>query len=287
MKKHHILHLLLLTICLLLPACRDRSSTDSHIRKAGTKAVHESLRIGVLPTMDCLPLYVALHDSLYRKVGVEVELVAGKSQLDHDTAFVGGSIDGMMTDIERVRHLQKQGVSVHTLGSTAAGWQLIGNKRARITAVKQLGSKMVAMTRHSATDRLTDEVLRGVKTQGDVFRVQFNDIQLRLKMLENNAMDALWLPEPQATTARLMGHKVLYDTEKNKTRWGVLGMRNRRKNNAKERKETALLIKAYNMAVDSIAKYGVQHYEQLIMDYTGSTSGTVRRLPAIRYTHIR
>ena len=37
----------------------------------------------------------------------------------------------------------------------------------------------------------------------EVFKVQINDVALRLQMLLNNEMDAMLLTEPQATTARI------------------------------------------------------------------------------------
>ena len=51
---------------------------------------------------------------------------------------------------------------------------------------------MIAMTRHSATDYLSTLVIDSVKTKYDVYRVQINDLNIRLRMLLNNEMDAAW-----------------------------------------------------------------------------------------------
>ncbi len=71
---------------------------------------------------------------------------------------------------------------------------------------------MIAMTRHSATDYLSTLVIDSVKTKYDVYRVQINDLNIRLRMLLNNEMDAAWMPEPYATQARMAKHVALADS---------------------------------------------------------------------------
>ena len=68
------------------------------------------------------------------------------------------------------------------------------------------------MTRYSATDYLCDRVLAGAKLSSMAFRIQVNDVNIRLRMLLNNEMDAVWLAEPLATTARLAGNNVVIDS---------------------------------------------------------------------------
>ena len=65
---------------------------------------------------------------------------------------------------------------------------------------------MIAITRYSATDYLATLAIDSVHPKYDVYRVQINDVNIRLKMLLNNEMDAVLLSEPQATRARLEGH---------------------------------------------------------------------------------
>ena len=218
---------LIIPLVSLLLACACGESRQTRLTRTRAQYMSQlredraALKIGVLPTMDCLPLFIAHDDSLFRQTGSDIRLKMRNAQIDNDTAFIGGSLEGMVTDLKRLQQMERRGVGVVKAGDTNAYWQLFGNPKARIFETKQLGNKMVAMTRHSATDYLTDVALRGVKTSGDVFRVQFNDVQLRLRMLQNNEMDALWLTEPQATAARLMGASVLFDSNKAGLHLGV------------------------------------------------------------------
>lgn len=290
MMKRSLSLIIPLVSLLLVSACGESRQTRlTRTRAQYLKQLREdraALKIGVLPTMDCLPLFVAHDDSLFRQTGSDIRLKMRNAQIDNDTAFIGGSVEGMVTDLKRLQQMEKRGVGVVRAGSTNAYWQLFGNPKARIFETRQLGNKMVAMTRHSATDYLTDVALRGVKTSGDVFRVQFNDVRLRLRMLQNNEMDALWLTEPQATTARLMGAGVLFDSNKAGLHLGVVAFRKTACGQRGRKKQLRDFVRAYNQAVDSINLHGVERYGRLIEKYCGSDARTVRALPRLRYKHI-
>ena len=144
---------------------------------------------------------------------------------------------------------------------------------------------MVAMTRFSATDLLTDHVLNGVKTKAMVYRVQINDVPLRLQMLMNNEMDALWLPEPQATVAREDHHPVLFDTSKKDICLGALAFREKCFGDARIKQQIEIFTKAYNMACDSLNTNGLQHYAEVIQKYCGVEEDVVKKLPKIHFPH--
>ncbi len=173
-----------------------------------------ALKMAVMPTLDGMPLYLAKTRGWFDSLNVDVRLKVRNAQMDCDTALVGGSVEGAVTDVKRMERMVAQGTPLDSAGQTNAYWQLIANRTVRVKNVSQLGDKMVAMTRYSATDYLTDKALEGVKTTSMVFRIQINDVLIRLGMLINNEMDALWLTEPQATTARLYKHIVLKDSRK-------------------------------------------------------------------------
>lgn len=117
------------------------------------------------------------------------------------------------------------------------------------------------------------------------YRVQINDVNIRLKMLLNNEMDAVLLSEPQATRARLEGHVKLMDSRDKNVRLGVFAFRTEALKEPRRKQQLDLFIKAYNMAVDSINKNGVQHYKDLIIKNCGVDARTVDALPKLRYQH--
>lgn len=244
-----------------------------------------ALKVAVLPTLDCLPIYLAKDHRFFDTLKTDVRLRRYNAQMDCDTALAGGSIEGSITDLIRGERLQAKGTPLRYVAATNTHWQLISNRTARLKQPQQLGDKMVAMTRYSATDYLTDLALDGVKTSATVFRIQINDIPLRLRMLINNEMDAMWLPEPQATAARLAKHPVMMDTQEKDIRLGAIVFRERALKDKRRQQQLAAFVKAYNRACDSINHYGTSHYADLIEKYCHVDGKTVEALPKIRFAH--
>ena len=172
---------------------------------------------------------------------------------------------------------------------TGAYWQLIANRNARVKQLKQMDDKMVAMTRFSATDLLTDRMIDSVKLDKDrVYKVQINDVSVRLLMLQNNEMDVLWMMEPQATAARMMKNGVVYDSRKDSLQLGVLVFREQEMRHPERAEQLKLFMQAYDQACDSINKYGVRHYRDIITERCQVKKNMLDSLPdKIKYERAR
>ena len=226
-----------------------------------------ALKVAVMPTLDCLPVYLAKDHQLFDTL-VDIRLKLFTAQMDVDTALMNKRVEVGVTDLVRAERMMKQGVALEYLTSTNAYWQLVSNRIARITDLKHLDDKMLAMTRYSVTDMLADMAVDSAKLKPErVFRVQINDVNIRLKMLENNEMDALLLPEPQASQARLRKHKVLLDTRRMDLQMGAFVVRSKGMDDANRKRQMAAFVKGYNRACDSLNKYGVAHYADLLTTY--------------------
>lgn len=280
----------LLAVIVLLSACgqsyeeKVRLSRAERARLAQEEAA--ALKVAVLPTLDCMPVYLAKQKHWYDSTQVDLRLKVRNAQIDCDTALKGKSVEVAVTDLKRVEHMTKHGVGLLTMGRTDAYWQLIANRTARVKTAAQLGDKMVAMTRYSATDYLTDKALDGVKTSAPVFRVQINDVLIRLDMLKNNEMDAMWLTEPQATTARMFKHTVIEDSRKMKEHLGVVVAGAHLMKDKKRVKQLTAFVEGYNRACDSLNHYGVKHYADLVKAVCHTDDKTIDRLPKYSYPHI-
>ncbi len=283
----------MITALLLLAACHqsyeETKSQKRMSRQEAQKKDSAALKVAVMPTLDCLPLYVAEHYLLYDTLRGGVRLKFYMAQMDCDTALERGRVEGMVTDLVRAKRLEMRGMKLRYPTVTNAHWQLVANRNARVRQLKQLDEKMVAMTRFSATDLLTDRVIDSVKLDKDrVYKVQINDLSVRLLMLQNNEMDALWLMEPQATAARTMKHGVVYDTQKEDVQLGVLAFNEKEMRHQERGKQLELFVEAYNQACDSINKYGVRHYRDLIVKRCKMKANLVDSLPKnIKYVRAR
>ena len=245
-----------------------------------------ALKVAVMPTMDCLPLFVASERGMFGKTDVRLRLFT--AQMDCDTAVAGGSVQGTVTDLVRAERLMQKGTPLKYVTTTNAYWQLFTNRTARIKTLKQLDDKMVAMTRYSVTDLLADRVRDSAKLDRErLFKIQVNDVHIRLKMLQNSEIDAALLTEPQAMLARLARHTQLMDTRKLNLTMGAIAFREKDLEAKKRQQQLEDFKKGYNTACDSLTKLGIAQYRDIVVKYCGLKANQVDSLPRdLKFRHI-
>ena len=256
-----------------------------------------ALKVAVMPTLDCLPLYVAKEREMF-DTAVDIRLKQFTAQMDCDTALLRGRVEMAVSDLVRAERMkgdrrQESGVSRNmTIGyvtATNAYWLLIGNRNQRISTLKHLDDRMFAMTRYSVTDMLADLAVDSAKLKPErLYRIQVNDVNVRLDMLENNEMDALLLTEPQVTAALTKKHHVLLDTRKMDMWMGVIVEDSVTMSHANRQRQREVLLKGYNDACDSLNHFGVRHYADIIRKYYKLSDQALRQLPdSLNYQHAK
>ena len=250
---------------------------------AEREAYQKAYKIAVMPTMDCLPAYLLKDSLLYDTAKVDIRLCRFNAQMDCDTAMIGGSVQAAFSDLvrtERLKHRNK--VLMHYLTDTNLKWQLIADKDSKLKQLSDLSDKIVAMTRFSGTDLLTDMAVKKAKPKYQVFRVQVNDVLVRLAMLQNHEIDAYWFAEPQITRALSADNNSLFNSEDAGVHLGVVAIMDK----VRRQDEEAAFAEAYDKAVEQINKNGVKYYSALIQKYMKVDESVVRALPDIKYTKI-
>ena len=278
---------LLILAVLMLVGCGKSDKELQTERKAKQLAEREAYqkayKIAVMPTMDCLPAYLLKDSLLYDTVKVDIRLCRFNAQMDCDTAMIGGSVQAAFSDLvrtERLKHRNK--VLMHYLTDTNLNWQLIADKGSKLKKLSDLSDKIVAMTRYSGTDLLTDMVVKKAKPKYQVFRVQINDVFVRLAMLQNHEIDAYWFSEPQVAKALSADNNSLFNSEDAGVHLGVVAIMDK----IRRQDEEIAFAEAYDKAVDQINKHGVKYYSDLIQKYMKVDEAVVRALPDIKYTKI-
>ena len=256
-------------------------------RKEALRKDSAALKIAVMPTLACLPMFVAEYHQLYDTLNGGVRLKYFKAYIDCDTALERKRVEGSVSDLVRAACIEKRGMKMRYVAATNAYWQLVTNKNSRIHQLKQLDDKMIAMTRFSVTDMLSDLVVDSVKLRDEhVFRVQINDLDVCMQMLQNNEMDALFFEEPLATMAIKAKNPVVLDTRKLDMQMGVIAFREQEMRHPERQKQLDLFVKAYKKACDSINAKGVRHYRDLIVEKCGVTKAVADSLPSgIKFQH--
>ena len=284
MKRiNYLLILAVLTLVSCGKSDKELQAERQAQKVAEREAYQKAYKIAVMPTMDCLPAYLLKDSLLYDTAKVDIRLCRFNAQMDCDTAMIGGSVQAAFSDLvrtERLKHRNK--VLMHYLTDTNLNWQLIADKDSKLKQLSDLSDKIVAMTRFSGTDLLTDMVVKKAKPKYQVFRVQINDVLVRLAMLQNHEIDAYWFAEPQITKALSADNNSLFNSEDAGVHLGVVAIMDK----VRRQDEEVAFAEAYDKAVDQINKNGVKYYSALIQKYMKVDEAVVRALPDIKYTKI-
>ena len=284
MKRiNYLLILAVLTLVSCGKSDKELQAERQAQKVAEREAYQKAYKIAVMPTMDCLPAYLLKDSLLYDTAKVDIRLCRFNAQMDCDTAMIGESVQAAFSDLvrtERLKHRNK--VLMHYLTDTNLNWQLIADKDSKLKQLSDLSDKIVAMTRFSGTDLLTDMAVKKAKPKYQVFRVQVNDVLVRLAMLQNHEIDAYWFAEPQITKALSADNNSLFNSEDAGVHLGVVAIMDK----VRRQDEEAAFAAAYDKAVEQINKNGVKYYSALIQKYMKVDESVVRALPDIKYTKI-
>lgn len=240
---------------LLFSACQNKTDKEQVSPEEIARQDSLALKIGLMPTTDCLPFYYAEEHGIYDSLHLDLRIKTYQSQMDCDTALAGNTVQVCYTDLIRAILLQQKRTGLHVIMSANGNYQLIGSNEKKIARLKNLKGKMVGIARHSATDFLSDYLT--VKAQidtTDIFRPQINDLNIRLQMLQNATLDAAFLPEPYATIARMEGNNCLYQTNQDSIFLNAFMIRHDALNDSNRNDQIKKLVAGYNQAVVALNK---------------------------------
>ena len=130
----------ILTVLMLIGCGQSYEETKRLSRQQRLQLAREdsaALKIAVMPTLDCLPVFVAKEYHLFDSV-VDIRLKRFAAQMDCDTALLRGRVEGAFTDLVRAERMIKGGMPLRYVSSTNAYWLLIGNRQSRVTQLKHL-----------------------------------------------------------------------------------------------------------------------------------------------------
>lgn len=237
-----------LTNTILLTCCTGQQTTISPKDKAKRDSL--ALRIGVMPTIDCLPIYYASRMNLFEKVGVDVCLVEYLSQMDCDTAVQNNRVHLSYTDIARTLQMPED---IRVVMGMEGRLSLITARTKRIRQLKHLNERMVAIDRLSQTDYWSDELMRlAGLDQAAIYRPQINDVRLRTAMLMEQLVDAALLPEPYATQAQKKGNRRIFEMSDSSLKMACLVMPAKLLRDSVRTKQVELFFAAYDKAVETL-----------------------------------
>lgn len=240
-----------------------------------------ALRLGVLPTVDCLPFYYADAVGLFDSLGVNLKLVTFDAAMDADTAFRNGDIDGIVTDLVKATLWEKEGDSLQVvMGGELRLW-LVTAQNARLLKAESLKEKIIGITRNSAVDLTADYILSRAKFQStDLNKPQINNIKLRCYMVDQNQYDGALLPEPYASECEARGARRVIGTPELGLNLSAVIMKDSVL--ARHKEDIPKLKQAYDIAVEQLNQL-VAQYAEAQNDSTLTGAEDALQLQLMRY----
>jgi len=171
------------------------------------------LRVGVLPVMNALPMYVAEMERFYQQEGVTVELITYGSAREREQAMQDGTIDGESTDIVAVILLNNAGIDLRAVrwdSTSTPFFSIVVAEDSEITTVDDLKNVEIAVSENTIIEYMTRVLLREAGFSDDEIRlVNIASIPRRLEALTNGQVAAATLPEPTTAQAVAQGARVI------------------------------------------------------------------------------
>lgn len=164
-----------------------------------------ALTIGVMPSVDHLPLAVAHKLGYLDSLGVELKLQRFFSPMERDVALQTGTIDGAVSDYTSVEIQRHRGMAVETLCALDGLFLLVVRPDITATKVDDLQGKRFALSSNTVIEYATDYVMGAHPIE----KVEVQKLPIRLEMLASGNIDAAILPQPFAQIALMRGMKAL------------------------------------------------------------------------------
>ncbi|NNF99684.1 MAG: ABC transporter substrate-binding protein [Desulfobacteraceae bacterium] len=232
----------------------------------------DSLKFGILPVVDTLPLIAGIEEGHFEDQGIMLELIPFQSALERDAALQAGKLDGYFGDILNTVLLIHAGSDIKILTTafhTHPEHRMFGiaaSPKSGIDNIDQLKGKQVAISRATIIEYLLDQMLlKNGKPLDAVEKLEIKKMPLRLQMLLSDGVTAALLPEPLLSLAEMKGAKVLLDDRTLDTAETVLAISNRHLS-----ADTTLAVRftsAYRNAVASINR-NPESYKTMLVERT-------------------
>ena len=260
MKAHNFFTGLLLACLLLcLPGC-----------SAEEESVRPDLVLGVMPSMDYLPLAVAQREGYFKELGLTVQLHKFYSANERDAAFQSGNVDGVVIDYTGALLQKAGGVDLRLTSRCDAPFYIIASANSGITSPRGLKGAEIAVSRNTVIDYCVDMALESAGIGPEAARkIEINKIPLRYEMLRNGRIDATGLPNPLALLAAHGGDTVL--TSNTELGFSITGIMFSGRALADKPEQLRKFYRAYDRGVRYLAEHGPAEVADILKRDLGFT----------------
>ncbi|WP_042276545.1 ABC transporter substrate-binding protein [[Clostridium] dakarense] len=251
-----------LAIATTMVACKKQEE------KPEQKKADNTLRVGVMGSIDAIPLVLAKENGYFKELGLDLDLQIFKAAKDRDAALQAGELDGVLADEVAISIYQNSGIDMKITGTTNGTFTLVAGKDSGVKSANDLKGKKIGISERTMMDYLADYIAteNGMNAK-DIEKVAIPAMPARLEALRNNQIDAAILPAPFNDTAIADGGKEivkLYNKDIMISTTGFL-------QDAINKKPEAIkdFYKAYNKSIDYINNNDISKYEDIVISTVG------------------
>ena len=189
-------------IALAMTAVMTASMVACGSKKEEVQTEKTKLTVGVMGSIDAVPLVIAEQNGYFEEQGVDLDLQIFKAANDRDAALQAGELDGVLCDETAISIYQNSDIDMKITGTTNGSWTLVAGKDSGITSLSDLKGKKVGISKNTMIEYLADDIaLSNGLEVSDIEKVAIPAMPARLEALKNNQIDAAILPAPFNDTA--------------------------------------------------------------------------------------
>ncbi|MBM6819289.1 ABC transporter substrate-binding protein [Clostridium saudiense] len=189
-------------IALAMTAVMTASMVACGNKKEEVQTEKTKLTVGVMGSIDAVPLVIAEQNGYFEEEGVDLDLQIFKAANDRDAALQAGELDGVLCDETAISIYQNSDIDMKITGTTNGSWTLVAGKDSGITSLSDLKGKKVGISKNTMIEYLADDIaLSNGLEVSDIEKVAIPAMPARLEALKNNQIDAAILPAPFNDTA--------------------------------------------------------------------------------------
>lgn len=199
------------TLLVTLTACGTKAKEEVKTSGENGEEAVTTLKVGVMPSMDNMPLIVAHEQGFDKDHGVNIDIQAFKSGKDRDAAFQAGAVDSINADLVGVASYIQGGMDVKIMSATQGQFDLI--TPADTKEIADLKGKEVVVLKNQGPEFAAEAFLKQAGlTSEDVKMIDVPQVPSRVELLSNNQAGAAILPEPFVTITTAQGMNNLGST---------------------------------------------------------------------------
>lgn len=226
------------------------------------------LRVGVMGSIDAVPLVIAQQNGYFEEEGVDLDLQIFKAANDRDAALQAGELDGVLCDETAISIYQNSGIDMKITGTTNGSWTLVAGKDSGITNLSDLKGKKVGISKNTMIEYLADDIALSNGLQvSEIEKVAIPAMPARLEALKNNQIDAAILPAPFNDTAVADGGIEVTKIYNKDIMISVTAFLQEVID--KDANSVKGFYNAYNKAIDFINSNDITKYEDIIISTVG------------------